>query len=364
MKVLVAGTGGSIVSGISTAADEMVRTLDSLGHDAERFTAGAEMRRRGNAMNLQNVVAVLADARSLFRRARHARADVVWVHTFGPPMLPALRSLALVAACRLARRRVVVQFHAFGLEQSVAEGGSPLRLTLRLVMALAHAVVVLHEPAAAVLRPIRPRSTVHVLPNWVEVPEERTALPPCPPLRLVFVGGVVRRKGAPQLIDAVRSLGSVVQLRLVGGAAEDGEEAFERLQDNSRDLVEAGRVTFAGELDAAGVRAELRAAHLFVLPSEAEGTPIAMLEAMAEGRPVLVTRAGNMGDVVEATGCGWVLPDREPATIAATLRAIRHDEAGLEAASVRAQQAARDRYSPAAQRGRIDRILSEATRRR
>ncbi|MBW3630941.1 MAG: glycosyltransferase, partial [Gemmatimonadetes bacterium] len=65
------------------------------------------------------------------------------------------------------------------------------------------------------------------------------------------------------------------------------------------DLVATGRVGFAGELDASGVRAELRAAHLFVLPSEAEGMPIAMLEAMAEGRPVLVTDAGNMRSVVD-----------------------------------------------------------------
>jgi glycosyltransferase involved in cell wall biosynthesis len=203
-----------------------------------------------------------------------------------------------------------------------------------------------------------------VLPNWVAVPEERTALPPLPPLRLVFVGGVVRRKGAPQLIDAVRSLGSNVELRLVGGAGEDGENVFERLKDSARDLVETGRVTFVGERDAVGVRTELQAAHLFVLPSEAEGMPIAMLEAMSEGRPVLVTDAGNMGVVVEDTACGWVLPDREPATIATFLRRIRHDTTGLEEASVRAHEAARERYSQAAQGDRIDGILMQASGRR
>ena len=46
MKVLVVGTGGSIVSGISTAADEMVRTLPAFGHEAQRLNAGEQMRRR------------------------------------------------------------------------------------------------------------------------------------------------------------------------------------------------------------------------------------------------------------------------------------------------------------------------------
>ena len=116
-----------------------------------------------------------------------------------------------------------------------------------------------------------------------------------------------------------------VELRLVGGAGEDGPAALDSLQAAADDLVLAGRVTFAGEQDPAGVRAELRAGHLFVLASDAEGMPLAMLEAMAEGRATLVTDAGNMRTIVEETGCGWVLPDREPATIAAHVRRIAAD---------------------------------------
>ena len=362
MKVLVVGTGGSIVSGISTATDEMVRTLSALGVETDRFSAGTEMRRRGNAVNVQNVVAVLGDAGGLFRRARRGRPDVVWLHVFGVPTLPALRALALTTAARLARRKVIVQFHAFGLERFVAEGGRLLRTILRLMMRQAAALVTVHEPAAFVLRPIRPASTVHVLHNWVEVPDERATLPPLPPLRLVFVGGVVRRKGAPQLIEAMRRLDDAVALRIVGGAGEDGEAAFERVQRDARDLVDSGRVKFVGELDAAGVRAELRAAHVFVLPSEAEGMPVAMLEAMAEGRPVIVTGAGNMGTVVAETGCGWVLPDRDPSSIATAVRRVRDDGGGLEEASISAHRAAVQRYSSSAQHDRIRTIVSQAAR--
>jgi glycosyltransferase involved in cell wall biosynthesis len=351
LKVLVVGTGGSIVSGISSAADEMARTLPALGHTAERLHAGERMRRRGGAFNLENVWAVVADAASVARRARRGKADVVWIHTFGVPALPALRALAMVAAARLAGRPAVVHLHAYDLEGFVARGGLPLRAVLRALMWLADALVVLYDGAGTALS----RGRVHVLPNWVDVPGEAAPLPPQPPLRVVFVGGLVRRKGAPQLVEAMRALqGDAVELRLVGGAGEDGPEALAGLTAAAGDL---RHVTFAGELGPAGVRAELRAAHLLVLASAAEGTPISMLEAMAEGRAVLVGDAGNMKALVEETGCGWVLPDREPSTIAEHLRRIAGDPAALAEAAARARQAAAERFSPEAGGARIERVL-------
>ena len=358
MKVLVVGTGGSIVSGISSAADEMARLLPALGVCAERLNAGERMRRRGGGLNLENVGAVVGDAAAVARRIRRGRADVVWIHTFGVPALPALRALAMVVAARVVGRPAVVHFHAFGLERFVAHGGRPLRAALRALSGLAAAMVVLHEDAAEALRGVGAGSRVHVLPNWVDVPDEASPLPPEPPLRAVFVGGLVRRKGAPQLLEAMRELGDVpVELHLVGGAGEDGPEALERLQAAAGDLVARGRVRFAGELGPAAVRAELRAAHLFVLPSEAEGMPISMLEAMAEGRAVLVSGAGNMRDLVDQTGCGWVLPDRQPATIAAFLRRIAGDSAALAEVSGRAWQAAADRFSRRAGGAGIEAVL-------
>jgi glycosyltransferase involved in cell wall biosynthesis len=233
-----------------------------------------------------------------------------------------------------------------------------VRLVLRLLAATADGVVVLHQPAATALAGIG-CPNVHVLANWVEVGEEATPLPAAPPLRLVFAGGLVRRKGVPELIEAMRLVGDMpVELRLVGGAGEDGAAALARVKGDAADLVAAGRVTFAGELGQAGVRAELRAAHVLVLPSEAEGTPMAVLEAMAEGRPVLVSDAGNMRSLVEEAGCGWVLPDRRPATIAEHIRRIGDDPIGLEAAASAARKACEEHHSVDAARPGIDAVLS------
>jgi glycosyltransferase involved in cell wall biosynthesis len=363
VNVLVVGTGGSIVSGVSTAADEMVKTLRDLGHDAERVVAGGRMRRRSNTVNIENVRAVLDDARTVRRRARDTDADLVWIHAMGVPLLPALRALALALGARLARRPAVVRFHAFGLERSVDAGGLPLRLALRALAAVSVALVAEHEAAADALAGVVGTRKVHVLHNWVDVPDVVTPMPARPPLRAVFVGGIVRRKGAPQLLDAMRLLGDVdIHLTMVGGPAEDGADAYDRLRRRAQDLVDAGRVTFAGEQDPAGVRAALRAAHLFVLPSDAEGMPLAMVEALAEGRPVLVTDAGNMAAVVREAGCGWLLPDREPATIAEALGKLVDDPAVVTSAATAAHATAAARFSPSAVASHVHEVLALAGR--
>jgi glycosyltransferase involved in cell wall biosynthesis len=361
VKVLVVGTGGSIVSGVSAAADEMVRALEAMEHQAERLSAGTKRRRRSNTVNLENVLAAMQDSIAVMRAARRGRVDLVWIDSMGVPALPALRTLGLVVGARLAGRRAIVRFHAFGLEDALASGGRSVRLFVRLFAALSTALVALYEQAAEALRSIAPAGKVYVLHNWVQVPDSMVPPPAMPPLRVAFVGGVVRRKGAPQLIEAMRLLDRAeVTLRLTGGSAEDGIQAFDGLQVSACDLVADGRVTFVGELDPAGVRAELRVANLFALPSDAEGMPLAMLEALAEGRPVLVTDAGNMAQVVRDTRCGWLLPDRAPATIAAVLRELASDEATLADASDHAWTAARERYSLDALMPEIEAILEAA----
>ncbi len=68
----------------------------------------------------------------------------------------------------------------------------------------------------------------------------------------------------------------------------------------------ADSVHFPGEcIDVAPV---LRSADAFVLPSNSEGSPISLLEAMACGLPVVVTAVGGMRQVVEDGVSGGLVP--------------------------------------------------------
>lgn len=359
MKVLVVGTGGGLqASGITTAADETASTLRAMGHEVERLTAGTRRRRRPNRLNVENLVAVAGEAILVARRARSGGCELVWLHTFGVPTLPALRTLVQVAAARLVRRRIVVRFHAFALEEHVASGGRFLRWSLRLIGRWSQSLVAEHEMAAAALRDVT-RADVQVLHNWVDVPTEPAPLPPTPPWRVVFVGSLGERKGARQLVGALRLLDDLdLVVRLVGGGGEEGAEAVASLQAEAADLVDSGRLVFVGELDRDGVREELRAAHLFVLPSRAEGMPLAMLEALAEGRPVLVADAGNMAAIVRSARCGSVMRSIEPMAIAAAVREALTNRVELLGQAGRSYAVAVRRYSRHAGERGIARVMA------
>jgi L-malate glycosyltransferase len=64
------------------------------------------------------------------------------------------------------------------------------------------------------------------------------------------------------------------------------------------------RVEFAGY--AQDVRSIWAANHLLVLPSRAEGTPLALVEAMTCGRPAVVSDVGGNAEWIEEGMSGWI----------------------------------------------------------
>jgi len=107
------------------------------------------------------------------------------------------------------------------------------------------------------------------------------------PFRFVFVGGLTSQKGVHYLMKAFHKVhceAPDTQLVFVG---EGPERAA--LQSSSRDLALEASVEFTGQQNASGVRRALQASHAFVLPSQFEGCPVSVVEAMATGLPVIAT---------------------------------------------------------------------------
>ncbi len=128
--------------------------------------------------------------------------------------------------------------------------------------------------------------------------------------RLIFVGSLaVRYKGVDVLIDALAKLNrSSLTLDIVG----DGRSRPE-LESQVEQLGLAGQITFHGRLPAGDpIRALLDQAHLFILPSRAEGLPRALIEAMARGLPCIGSDIGAIGELL-------ALEDRVPPGDAAQL---------------------------------------------
>jgi glycosyltransferase involved in cell wall biosynthesis len=82
------------------------------------------------------------------------------------------------------------------------------------------------------------------------------------------------------------------------------------------------RVTFAGHVD--DIQAIWRDHHAIVLPSRAEGLPLALVEAMLCGRPAVVTAVGGNAELVDEGVTGFLAAGPEEGAIDAALERAWH----------------------------------------
>ncbi len=118
------------------------------------------------------------------------------------------------------------------------------------------------------------------------------------PLRVLTVGAVGLRKGAPYVLDAARRLGPRAEFRMVG--------AVQVLPEAGREL--RTHVQLTGVVPRTEVAAHYAWADVFLLPSLCEGSATSTYEAMFQGLPVICTP--NTGSVVRDGVDGFLTPAR------------------------------------------------------
>ncbi len=148
------------------------------------------------------------------------------------------------------------------------------------------------------------------------------------PLRVTFVGRMIRDKGADVLLDAVALLGRAdIEVTVVGSQNFDAAaelSPFERaVHDRAAEI--GDRVRLRPFVPRAQVPDVFRAADVVVVPSRwAEPFALTVLEGMACGVPVVASRIGGIPEVMGPAGV-LVRPD-DPADLAAALAALADDE--------------------------------------
>jgi len=141
------------------------------------------------------------------------------------------------------------------------------------------------------------------------------------PLRVLFLGQVMLRKGVQYLVEAARLMQSDPVRFDVVGPIQVSAKAVASAPPN---LVFHGRATRDRISD------WYRKADVFVLPTLSDGFAITQIEAMAHGLPVIATP--NCGTVVSDGVDGFVVPPRDPEALAIALQRY------LESAEVLAKQ--------------------------
>lgn len=144
------------------------------------------------------------------------------------------------------------------------------------------------------------------------------------PLRLLYVGRLVRTKGAREI---VRALGLVSDLDLTLDIVGAGPE-LAACEAIAAELGLGDRVTFFGARSRAEVADHYRAADVFVFPSFREPGGNVVFEAMGYGLPLIVADRGGPGSATDDS-CAFRLPvttaEAMVAGIAASVRSLATD---------------------------------------
>jgi glycosyltransferase involved in cell wall biosynthesis len=180
-----------------------------------------------------------------------------------------------------------------------------------------------------------PREKVVVIPNAIDPAEYRGtdllpgssrvssrahALKTGATFRIGFIGRLDPVKRIPDLLAAVASLEDRFQLHVFGDGADRAH-----LSSIADRFGISERVTFHGVV--AQPQFALARIDLLVLPSEAEGFGLVLIEAMAAGVPVVATEVAGICDVVKNGVTGLLVPVASPAALAGAIRRVAEDEA-------------------------------------
>ncbi|HEX4885015.1 MAG TPA: glycosyltransferase family 4 protein, partial [Casimicrobiaceae bacterium] len=286
-----------VAGGLERQAHELALALVRRGHDVHalstRFAPGQGAEQTLGAVAVHRIawsrsralrfaVQPLGLARAMLRLRR--RIDVVHVHNvswFGAWVTLLAQAEGLPVLTKLPN------IGAWGIPGMRAAPCGALRVRL---LARSDAIAAMTRDSVNELAAIGypPQRVLRVVNGIAVAPPTATASG-ATPVVVVFAGRLAAEKGLPDLLHAWRIVAArasrPVRLRLMG----EGPQA-PLLRDLSAGLGIDASVELAGHCT--DVAAQLRRAHVFVLPSLAEGNSNAILEAMSAALPVVATRVG------------------------------------------------------------------------
>lgn len=297
--------------GVEVVVEELATRMVALGHEVTCYNrsghhvAGsefdAEHLRRYCGVKLINVFTITskglaAMTASVFGaiRAAFGRYDVVHFHAEGPAFMCWLP--------KLLGKRVIVTIH--GLDHQRAKWGKfaswYIKTGERNAVRFSDEIIVLSQSVKDYFKKTYGRETVFI-PNGVTQKKNR-------PTNLIeekfglkkdgyvlYMGRLVPEKGSHYLIEAFNQCKTDKKLVIAGGASDTSEYEKKIKTMASGD----DRILFTGFVEGRLKHELYSNAYVYTLPSDLEGMPLTVLEAMSYGHCCLVSDIAECAEVVE-----------------------------------------------------------------
>jgi glycosyltransferase involved in cell wall biosynthesis len=157
------------------------------------------------------------------------------------------------------------------------------------------------------------------------------------PLRILFLGNVIERKGLHTLLKAVSIQTPTFRVDVIG-SLDSEPEYIRRIQKIIEQNHLSSFIFLHGALDKEPLIEKLRWAHVLVVPSSYEGYGIVYLEGMCFGLPAIGTTAGAAGEIIEDGQTGYLINPNDSASLSARLKSLAEDRGLLTHLSIDARK--------------------------
>ena len=229
--------------------------------------------------------------------AAFGKYDVVHFHAEGP--------CAMLWLPKLFGKKCIATIH--GLDHQRAKWGKfaswYIRTGEKCAVKYAHEIIVLSRNVQNYFKDTYGRDTVFI-PNGVlpAEPSQADQITQRYGLHkdeyILFLGRLVPEKGVKYLIEAYRQLKTQKKLVIAGGTSDSGDYLEELTQLAEGDP----NILFTGFVQGRVLEELYSNAYLYVLPSDLEGMPLSLLEAMSYGNCCLTSDIAECATVVGEYG--------------------------------------------------------------
>lgn len=231
-------------------------------------------------------------------KALFSKADVVHYHAEGP--------CAWMWIIKwFSRKRIVATIHGLDWQRAKWGGFATKYIKYGEKQAVKHAdvIIVLSKNVQDYFKKEYNRETVFI-PNGVNKPEIikpniiKDKFNLTKDSYILYLGRLVPEKGIHYLIEAYNNIKTDKKLVIAGGAS-DTDSYFQELKEKAKDNK---NIIFTGFVQGKELDELYSNAYIYVLPSDLEGMPLSLLEAMSYGNCCLTSDIKECSTVIEDKG--------------------------------------------------------------
>ncbi len=350
IRVVVVAHGPPLKGGITTVAMDIVEDDELRAEFDMVFVNTSQNEDARGKVSLANVQRLVGDSAATFRAAR--RGAVVHTHSVQEPWAVAWRQVGIALAARLRGASVVLHNHAAAPYMCAPGTYLPGRLNewgLRVLDRLAAENVLLASSGVENMSPYFSRAGLPVVGNSVVVAEvPRSSADHDRPV-VLFVGELLERKGLRTLLDALdevdRRGAALYELRIVGNDTRGLDPDKDAMIDEVHRRGRGSDLT--GPVARSEVYRHLSESDVYVLPTDYEGQPFAVIEALAAGVPVVATNIASLASMFDDPTNGRLVERTDTAGFADAIEALLLDADERRRISAANRALAESRYDRA-----------------